>query len=86
MPIKRSGFKRLRQDKKKHVKNKSIISEIRTMKKKARTLIAAKNREEADAVLKKLESKMDRAAKNNIIKKNNASRNISRLRQQWSEI
>ena len=86
MPIKKSGFKRLRQDKKKHEHNKGIISEIRTLKKKALTSIAAKNREEADAFLKKLESKMDRAARKNVIKKYNASRNIARLRKQWAEI
>jgi ribosomal protein S20 len=86
MPIKKSGFKRLRQDKKKHERNKSAVTEIRTLAKKARTLIAAKNREEADAVLKKLESKMDRAVKRNIVKKGTVSRSISRLRKQFSAI
>ena len=86
MPIKKSAFKRLRQDKKKHEKNKSQISEIRTLTKKARTLVAAKNREEAETLLKKLESKLDKAAKRNIIKRNNASRSISRLRKQLSAV
>ena len=86
MPIKKSAFKRLRQDKKKHEKNKSQLSEIRTLAKKVRAQIASKNREEADVLLKKLESKMDRAVKRGIAKKNNASRRISRLRKQWSAI
>jgi small subunit ribosomal protein S20 len=86
MPIKKSAFKRLRQDKKKHEKNKSTISRVRTLKKKARELIAAKNSKEADAFLKKLESAMDRAVKRNIIKKNTASRNISRLRKDWAKL
>ncbi len=86
MPIKKSGFKRLKQDKKKHTQNKAAISELRTMIKKARVLIAAQNRDEADTTLKKLESKLDKAAKSNTIRDNNASRRISRLRKQWSEI
>jgi small subunit ribosomal protein S20 len=86
MPIKKSAFKRLRQDKKKHERNKSQVSEIRTLAKKVRAQIASKNREEADALLKKLESKIGRAVKNSIIKKNNASRRISRLRKQYSAI
>lgn len=86
MPIKKSGFKRLRQDKKKHERNKSDISEIRSLTKRARTLIADKNREEADTVLKKLESKMDRAAKKDVVKKNTVARSISRLRKQFSAI
>ncbi|MGB2630986.1 MAG: 30S ribosomal protein S20 [Candidatus Omnitrophota bacterium] len=86
MPIKKSGFKRLRQDNKKHEHNKAILSELKSLKKKTLTSIASKNREEADALLKKLESKMDRAARKNIIKKNNAARNIARMRKQWAAI
>ena len=86
MPIKKFAFKRLRQDKKKHVRNKSAVSEIRTLAKRARTLIAEKKREEADAALKKLESKLDKATQNNIVKKNSAARSISRLRKNWSAI
>jgi small subunit ribosomal protein S20 len=86
MPIKKSGFKRLRQDKKKHTRNKSAVSEIRTLTKQARTLIAAKSRDEADTLLKKLESKMDRAARRNMVKKSTMSRSISRLRKQWAAI
>ena len=86
MPIKKSAFKRLRQDKKKHEKNKSTISRIRTLRKQSRELIAAKNGKEADASLKKLESAMDRAVKRNIIKRNTASRSISRLRKQWASL
>ena len=80
MPQKKSAYKRLRQDKKKHLRNKSRISEIRTLDKKAKTLIAAANKEEAQTVLRQLESRMDRAVKTNTMKKNTVSRKISRLR------
>ena len=85
MPIKKSAFKRLRQDKKKHLRNKSTISEIRTLIKRSRALINDKKSEEANAVLKELESRLDKAAKSNIIRKNNASRKISRLKTRLSK-
>ena len=86
MPNKKAAFKSIRQDKKKHLRNKSVMTEIRSLAKKARTLISTKNRKEADAALKTLESKLDKAAKVNVIKKNTASRSIARLRSQWSRI
>ncbi|MFH1394908.1 MAG: 30S ribosomal protein S20 [Candidatus Omnitrophota bacterium] len=86
MPNKKAAIKSLRQDKKKHSRNKAIMSELRTIAKNAKGLIADNKRDEADTMLKKLESKLDRAAKNNIIKKNNAARRVSRLRSHWSKI
>lgn len=86
MPIKKQAFKALRQSRKRHEKNKGVISEIKTLVKKATQLIADKNRAEADAALKALESKMYRAAKSNVIKKETASRKVSRLRSQWAKI
>ncbi len=85
MPNKKAAFKSFRQDKKKNVRNKAVLSEIRTLTKKARAFITSKNREEGDTTLKSLESKLARAAKNKIIKKQTASRRISRLRVQWSK-
>jgi len=86
MPNKKAAIKSLRQDKKKHLRNKAVLSELRTLTKNAKVLILKKSREEADVSLKKLESKLDRAAKIDVIKQNNAARRISRLRSQWSKI
>ena len=86
MPNKKAGFKSLRQDKKKHDRNKTIVSELKTITKKARLAISEKNATEADKVLKLLEAKLDKAAKKNIIKKNNAARKVSNLRSQWAAI
>lgn len=86
MANKKAAIKSLRQDKKKHARNKAMISEIRTLTKKARGLISSKNKKEADAALKALESKLSKAAKSNIIKKNNASRRIGRLKSQCARI
>lgn len=86
MANKKAAIKSLRQDKKKHDRNKAAASELRTITKKVRTLIAEKKREEADTVLRKLESKLDRAYKSDRMKKNTVARKISRLRSQWSKI
>ena len=85
MANKQAALKSLRQDKKRHLRNISTRSELRTLTKKARALIADQKREDADITLKKLESKLDRAAKNNVIKKSTASRKISRLRAEWAK-
>ena len=86
MPNKKAAIKSLRQDKKKHDNNKAAMSELRTLAKTARVLIEAQKKEEAETALKKLESKLDKAAKTNKIKKETASRKISRLRSQFAKI
>ena len=86
MPIKKQAFKALRQSKKRHIRNRSVISEMRSLVKKAQQLITDKKRAEADTALKALESKMYRAAKVNLIRKETASRKVSRMRKQWAKI
>ena len=85
MPQIRSAFKRLRQDKKKHIVNKGTISEIRTLTKKVRVLISEKNTETGEKTLRQLESKLDRAVKTNTMKQNSASRKIARLKKQLDQ-
>jgi len=86
MPQKRSAYKRLRQDKKKHTANKGTISEIRTLTKKVRTLIVEKSREAGEKAVRQLESRLGKAVKSNAFKKNSAARKISRLRKQLDQI
>ncbi|HPN72941.1 MAG TPA: 30S ribosomal protein S20 [Candidatus Omnitrophota bacterium] len=86
MANKRAAIKSLRQTKKRHDRNTAARSELRTLSKKARVLISENKKEEADTLLKKLESNLDRAVKKNVIKKGCASRRISRLRSAWSKI
>ena len=85
MPNKHAAIKSLRQDKKKHDRNAGVKTELRTLTKKVRATLKENKRDEADSLLRKLESKLSRAAKNNIIKKGNASRRISRLRAEFSK-
>ncbi|MFH1846611.1 MAG: 30S ribosomal protein S20 [Candidatus Omnitrophota bacterium] len=86
MPNIKSAIKSLRQDKKKHERNKTVASELRTATKKTCLLISDKKKPEAEIALRALESKLDKAAKRNIIKKGNVSRRISRLRSQLAKI
>ena len=79
MPIKRSSFKDLRKSRARRVRNLSTMSEIRTLAKKFESLIIEKKTKEAGAALSSFASKMDKAAKKGVIKKNNASRKISRF-------
>ena len=79
MPIKRSSFKDLRKSRARRVRNLSTMSEIRTLAKKFESLIIEKKTKEAGAALSSFASKMDKAAKKGVIKKNNAARKKSRL-------
>jgi small subunit ribosomal protein S20 len=76
MPITRSAKKRLRQNEKRRVRNKSAKSYLKTIAKKIRE---AKEKREADELLKKAYKAYDKAASKGIIHKNNAARHKSRL-------
>lgn len=79
MPIKRSSFKDLRKSRARHARNLSTMSEIRSLAKKFESLIIEKKAKEAGAALSRFASKMDKAAKKGVIKKNTAARKISRF-------
>ena len=59
--------------------NKSRKSKFRSSLKKMNSLIEKKNKKEALAYLPKLNSVLMKIAKTGIIKKQNASRNVSRI-------
>jgi small subunit ribosomal protein S20 len=86
MPNKQAAMKSLRQDKKRHDRNTATRTELRSLTKKVRTLFSEKKREEADAALRSLESKLSRAVKKNVIKQGTASRKVSRLRAEWFKL
>ncbi len=79
MPIQRAAFKSVRKDKKRHLRNLRITSEIKTVAKGFHSFIAAKKPKEAREALQVLISKIAKAASKGIIHKNTASRTISRL-------
>ncbi len=75
----KSAVKRSRQNNKKRSRNKAQTSAMRTMIKKVRTLITEKKKDDATKMLPKLQSTLFKLANKGIIKKNNASRKISRI-------
>jgi small subunit ribosomal protein S20 len=78
--------KRVRQNEKRRVHNKSIKSECNTIKKKILNALESKNTEEAKQFFTDYQSKVDRAARKNIVSKNSAARNKSNLTKRIKEL
>lgn len=70
----KSVAKRARQSVKRHARNASVISELKSTQKKLRTAIAAGKLDEAKAEYVKVSSALDKAAKRGVIHKNSADR------------
>jgi len=79
MANKNSAKKSIRKDKKRRPHNITISSELKTLTKKLNHLIESNKPDEAQKAFAHLMSKLDKAAKKNIIKKGNADRKKSRL-------
>ncbi len=79
MPKRKAGVKRLRVDKKRHLRNLKIKQELKKAIKKLQVLLSSKNAAEAKTSLAKVSSLLDKAAKKNIIHSRTADRKKSRL-------
>ena len=75
----KSAIKRIRRISKQTVVNKVRKSKFKNAIKKMNLLLDSKKKKEALAYLPKLNSELMKVAKTGIIKKQNASRNISRI-------
>tara|TARA_B100001057_G_scaffold6981_1_gene6353 strand:+ start:3036 stop:3335 length:300 start_codon:yes stop_codon:yes gene_type:complete len=75
----KSAIKTIRKNTRETLINKSRKSRFRTAIKKMNTLIEKKNKKDALSYLPKLNSELMKIAKTGIIKKGNATRNLSRL-------
>ena len=75
----KSAIKRIRRISRQTVVNKARKSKYRNAIKKINLLLDSKKKKEALAFLPKLNSELMKIAKTGIIKKKNASRNISRI-------
>jgi small subunit ribosomal protein S20 len=71
--------KRHRQSLKRHRRNVETKSRLRTLIKKARQLIEAKDMQNASAQLRAVNKALDKAVSKGVIKRNTASRWMSRL-------
>jgi small subunit ribosomal protein S20 len=79
MPRRKTSLKAQRQDKKRRLRNLKIKRDIKKAIKKFNAYLLAKNIAEAKSLLPKVLSKLDKAAKKRIVKKNRAARKKSRL-------
>jgi len=75
----KSAIKRIRRISKQTVVNKARKSKFKNAIKKMNFLLISKKKKEALAFLPKLNSELMKVAKTGIVKKQNASRNISRI-------
>jgi small subunit ribosomal protein S20 len=75
----KSAIKTIRRIARQTVVNKSRKSRFRNAIKKMNSILDTKNKNDALAYLPKLNSELMKIAKTGIIKKKNASRNISRI-------
>jgi len=75
----KSAIKRIRKISRQTEVNKSRKSKFKNALKKMNVILNKKNKKEALAFLPKLNSELMKVAKTGIVKKNNASRNISRI-------
>jgi len=82
----KSAIKRIRRISKQTEVNKARKSRYKNALKKMNTLIDAKKKTDALKFLPKLNSELMKIAKTGIIKKQNASRNISRITKKISGI
>ncbi len=75
----KSAIKRIRRISKQTAVNKARKSRFRNALKKMNALIDTKKKDEALKFLPKLNSELMKIAKTGVIKKQNASRNVSRI-------
>ena len=75
----KSAIKRIRRISRQSIVNKSRRSKFRKAIKKMNILLDAKKKKDALKYLPKLNSELMKVAKTGMIKKKNASRNISRI-------
>ena len=82
----KSAIKRIRRISRQSLVNKSRKNKYRNALKKMNLLIEEKKKAEALKFLPKLNSELMRVAKTGVIKKQNASRNVSRVTKKISTI
>ena len=82
----KSAIKRIRRISRQTDVNKSRKSRFRSAIKKMNLILDKKDKKEALAFLPKLNSELMKISKSGIIKKQNASRNISRITKKINEL
>jgi small subunit ribosomal protein S20 len=79
MPTTKSAKKRLRQNEKRRLRNRSVKASLKTCVRKVRDAVALKNLALAESELRVAARKLDQAAAKKVIHRNKAARTKSRL-------
>tara|TARA_B100001057_G_scaffold467016_1_gene524728 strand:+ start:319 stop:579 length:261 start_codon:yes stop_codon:yes gene_type:complete len=82
----KSAIKKIRRISKQTIVNKARKSRYRNALKKMNSLIESKKKDEALKFLPKLNSELMKIAKSGVMKKQNASRNVSRITKKISSL
>lgn len=77
--IHKSTIKRARQAIKRTQRNRVVLSTVKGVVKKVLAAVEEKNREEATVLLREATAALSKAASKGVLKRNTASRRISRL-------
>ncbi len=83
MPQRRNAIKALRINRKKHLHNLDVKTDLKKTIKKFKAALEAKDKNEAQSTLKLLYKKIDKAAKRNLLHKNTAARRKSVFSRQF---
>ena len=80
MPVvHKSTIKRARQAEKRHLRNRAVLASVKNAMKKVMTAVEEKNTTEAATLLREATSALHKAVTKGVLKRNTASRRISRL-------
>lgn len=80
MPNTQQAKKAIRQDQKRGARNLKINQDLKTLLKKTRKAIDAKeSKDKIDEMLKKIQKSIDKAVQKGMIKKSTGSRKLSRI-------
>jgi len=74
-----SVLKRARQAEKRNIRNRSVISKIKTLRKKVLDAIQGKDKDKVREALREAIKAIDSARLKGVLHRNTASRNVSRL-------
>jgi len=85
MPTTKQAAKDLRKSIKKAAVNLAVKSDLKTLIKKARKALAAKDTK-AEAMIQIIIKKLDKAAQAKMMKKNTVARTKSRLMKAWNKM
>ena len=86
MATHKSAEKRARQNKKRHLRNVSVKSRVKTRLKAVLSAVGEKKKDDSREALAKAIAVIDKAASKGVLHKNTASRKISRLTRKVNQL